>query len=73
MSDHQYPLDLGHFIDGRWRDADNVDRIDVRDPCDCNRLVGTVAISAAVVAAIAVISKTVANEKAADDAHRASD
>jgi hypothetical protein len=31
-------------------------------------LVGTVAISAAVVAAFAVISKTVAKEKAADDA-----
>ena len=42
-SDHQYPLNLGHFVDGDWIEPDSGDRIEVRDPSNIDRVVGTVA------------------------------
>lgn len=44
-SNHQYPLNLGHFVDGDWIEPDSDDRIEVRDPCNIDRVVGSVPIA----------------------------
>ena len=44
-SNHKYPLNLGHFVDGDWIEPDSDDRIEVRDPCNIDRVVGSVPIA----------------------------